>query len=322
MRQKHGFTLVELLVVIAIIGVLVALLLPAVQAAREAARRSQCSNNLKQFGLAYLNYESSKGALPPSRVPCHHGSWYSEIWPFLEQGALAGRWDPVLSYHFQPLENIQAQVPGFYCPSRRSAGTGADLLSIDGDQRRSVSHRPGALGDYASCSGDGHVLTDIDVGLIGSPPNDPGGISQVPDPIGTTPVAGIQPCGGTDPDFKFKGMTPQIKLKSITDGTSNTLMVGEKHLPTQGFGQGQFCDSSIYNPDGICHIVRWAGLGYGIALNPDQLFSAYQYTTYGSHHPEVCQFVFVDGSVRTMAVSTDAQSLGYLAVRNDEQIAN
>ncbi len=330
MRTRRAFTLVELLVVIAIIGVLVALLLPAVQAAREAARRAQCSNNLKQFGLAFLNYESTKKALPPSRVPCHHGSWYSELWPYIEQGALAGKWDPVLSYHFQPKENIETQIAAFYCPSRRTAGSGESSgLSISGDQRGSVGHRPGAVGDYAGCSGDGHWAADFDQVRVGAAPNEdpvtgnfPGGVLQAPNPIGTTPVAGIAPCNGTDPDFRFKGMKPEIKLKSITDGTSNTIMVGEKHLPTQGFGQGTFGDSSIYNPDGIIHILRWAGLGYGITANPEQVFSPYAYTTFGSHHPGVCQFVFVDGSVRTLDVATDNQLLGYFAVRNDGQLAN
>ena len=82
---SRGFTLVELLVVIAIIGILVALLLPAVQAAREAARRIQCTNHLKQIGLAIHNFHDAHKKLPPSRMPCNHGTWASEIWPYLEQ---------------------------------------------------------------------------------------------------------------------------------------------------------------------------------------------------------------------------------------------
>jgi prepilin-type N-terminal cleavage/methylation domain-containing protein len=99
-RRIAGFTLIELLVVIAIIAVLIALLLPAVQSAREAARRSQCVNNLKQFGLAFMNYESTNSVLPPTTilVPTPSGappSWaFESSWsafarssPFLEQGA-------------------------------------------------------------------------------------------------------------------------------------------------------------------------------------------------------------------------------------------
>src|SRR2546421_11401093 len=91
-ERRCGFTLVELLVVIAIIGVLVALLLPAVQTAREASRRSSCQNNLKQLSLAMLNYESVNGVLPGGvgRFGCCWGTWQVRVLPYLEQGALAG----------------------------------------------------------------------------------------------------------------------------------------------------------------------------------------------------------------------------------------
>src|ERR1700752_3886620 len=143
-RLRRAFTLVELLVVIAIIGVLVALLLPAIQAAREAARRSQCQSNLKQVGLAMHMFHDNKKALPPSRLPCQHGTWASLIWPYLEEGAVAAQWDKQRSYYFQPLESVQAQVAVYLCPTRRSPAQ----LSLEGDKRAGVSHRPGGLSDY------------------------------------------------------------------------------------------------------------------------------------------------------------------------------
>src|ERR1700754_4198523 len=100
-RGIRGFTLIELLVVIAIIGVLIALLLPAVQAAREAARRAQCTNNLKQIGLAFHNYESAIGCLPPGRISdtgrcgigiwngCQNTPWFMLMLPYIEETALA-----------------------------------------------------------------------------------------------------------------------------------------------------------------------------------------------------------------------------------------
>jgi prepilin-type N-terminal cleavage/methylation domain-containing protein len=100
-----GFTLVELLVVIAIIGILVALLLPAIQAARESARRSQCTNNLKQIGLAIQLYESAKKHLPASRIGVD--TWASELWHYLEEGSIAQQWDPLKPYWYQPQQNVE-----------------------------------------------------------------------------------------------------------------------------------------------------------------------------------------------------------------------
>src|SRR4051794_33433415 len=90
---RRGFTLIELLVVIAIIAVLISLLLPAVQAAREAARRSQCVNNLKQLGLSILNYESSNTSLPWGQKGCCWGTWILPTFPGMEQQALFNAWN-------------------------------------------------------------------------------------------------------------------------------------------------------------------------------------------------------------------------------------
>jgi prepilin-type N-terminal cleavage/methylation domain-containing protein len=121
-KLRNGFTLVELLVVIAIIGILVGLLLPAVQAAREAARRMQCSNNLKQCGLALMNYESAFKVLPPSRIalssPNFEQSWQKMILPFMEQTPLYDRFNHNLSWWNQL--NVPAStvtVPTYLCPS-------------------------------------------------------------------------------------------------------------------------------------------------------------------------------------------------------------
>src|SRR5688572_15377246 len=143
-----GFTLVELLVVIAIIGVLVALLLPAVQAAREAARRAQCTNHLKQIGLAVHNFHDVNKAFPRSRMVCHHGTWTVEIWPYLEERNAEAAWDDQRAYQFQSQQNVQTQVAAYYCPSRRSA----PQISVGGEPRGGFN---GALADYAACVGDG-----------------------------------------------------------------------------------------------------------------------------------------------------------------------
>lgn len=127
LRRRSGFTLIELLVVIAIIGVLIALLLPAVQAAREAARRTQCVNNLKQLGLGLFNYESTLGAFPPALVMTGTGnrtSWFGgwsvhgRILPYLEQGAMYDAINFGTPYSDPQNTTITAQsISVFLCPS-------------------------------------------------------------------------------------------------------------------------------------------------------------------------------------------------------------
>ncbi len=170
--RRRAFTLVELLVVIAIIGVLVALLLPAVQAAREAARRSSCQNNLRQVGLATQNFHDSRNAFPPLRIAGGEGwaTFWVLIMPYTEQGALYDNWDLTLKYSQQSAQARQSQVKSYYCPARRPANTLSvaeqlyvqdaipppELTSAGNAEVRfgPANNAPGATGDYAACVGD------------------------------------------------------------------------------------------------------------------------------------------------------------------------
>jgi prepilin-type N-terminal cleavage/methylation domain-containing protein len=308
-RSRHGFTLVELLVVIAIIGILIALLLPAVQAAREAARRTQCINHLKQIGLAMHNFHDARGGFPPVYLTgVGHTTWLVLIMPYLEQSASYDAYDIERTYYVQPLEVIQHQVSFYYCPSRRSP----PQLSVSGDGRGSVPHRPGALADYAMCGGDGTFApwyANPDGSLNGN------GFCSVPYFTGTLT--------GSNPTWTFTGWKIKRFFRDVEDGLSNTLMAGEKHVHPDHWGEAAYRDSSCYNEDSGRTTSRLAGPGYPILRKPrdNTLGPVTTQWSYGSSHVGgICQFVLGDGSVRPIKPTINSTVLGYLANIHDGEV--
>jgi len=327
-KSNRAFTLVELLVVIAIIGLLVGLLLPAVQAAREAARRAQCMSHLKQIGLAIHSYSNARNAIPPSRVPCYSGTWYSQLWPFLEEDALVSLWNPALMYQKQADNVLQRQVPIYYCPSRRGPPQlcQPDNTRIDDSvlQRWNDSHAGGvfhthpvgARGDYAGVAGDGR--------FVDNPPTEANGVFVHAGPFDakTGNVSWAQ-CDGVTP-VKIECY---LGFKDVTDGLSRTLFVGEKHVPqgviplhrTGRELSPEIGDNSIYNPDYSATVIRWVGFGHWrLARGPtDAPQGQPWYEWFGSSHPQVVQFVYGDGHVEPISTSTSLRFLRALAMFND-----
>jgi len=301
-------------VVIAISGVLIALLLPAVQKVREAANRTTCGNNLKQIGLAIHNYHDIYEAIPPSRLDKSGGvAWTVLLLPYLEQDNFYRQWDVHRWYYNQGADDAegdqirQTQVKLYYCPARRQP----PMVSLSGDRPDdpwfgSRSHYPGALGDYAACEGD-DIWNGEEIGLGGD---------------GAMVLATHLTYSVTKSPKVMATWRSQTRFANITDGLANTIFVGEKHVQLGKFGMNKGADqlptdgdSSIYNGDDPWVISRAAGPNNLLAKSPNEVFNF----QFGSYHPAVCQFLLGDGSVRGVSVSTNGTILSLLARRADGQ---
>jgi len=298
-RRRPAFTLVELLVVIAIIGILVALLLPAIQAAREAARRSECINNLKQIGVAMHNYHDTYKALPPGWI--YNGTanrrefgWAVNLLPFIEQQALYDRLEPnrtrlhALTTNPAPSADIQAalqtSLSAYLCPSDQSKKL------ADNENFGSLSAWRLAKSNYIACAAWSNRSIS--------------GTTRYP--------THAYDCGGM-----FFGNS-YLNLADCLDGTSQTIMVSER--------------------DYRHHAATWAGVGrndsYGNTGTPRCTFRGsfrinYDYDAVGqpqnqakgwaSEHPGGVNVLMGDARVNFLPDATDRTILQYMCLRDDGQ---
>lgn len=322
-RRQAAFTLVELLVVIAIIGILVALLLPAVQAARAAARRSQCQNQLKQIGLACLNYESTNGALPPGSVGhcdndnarnCITTGWAIEILPYLEEQQTFDlfdftrpKWYGSTGVNDSGVSNAKAcetYLSAFVCPSDES--TSEPLVELQGEAGRFF-----APTSYRGVSGA--VDRTVQTVNVWWDRINPGQNSQRREYRQFRgPLPAVSEVIGSKP----------VKLAQITDGMSKTALVGEHHTPN--FFRGPVWASS-WNYHNKGHFSRDENSNSAIYRFPDMEFCATPsstrtipptlggngdnflcYRAFGSTHAgSVIQFVYCDGSIHAVRDTID-----------------
>ncbi|MEA1951255.1 MAG: DUF1559 domain-containing protein [Planctomycetota bacterium] len=301
MKTPKAFTLVELLVVIAIIGILIALLLPAVQAAREAARRMNCSNNLKQLGLGLQNYHSAHQVFPPGGYKAGNQlGWHTRILQYVELNNIYEEIEwATQGYNVQKYIALKYKIGMFLCPSTgEDSHRGVWNSSIVNGEHAFTQHYPGVAGPV----GD----------------NIEGG--------GTyewTSSANFDPAcsGGSDRrGFATQGVLytdSTVKVRDITDGTSNTLAIGERFMGETSWVAGISnrltwpCDTAAYkNLEFALNACKKGSCSY---MGNSRSFS--------SRHPGGVQFGLCDGSVRFIDDSTDLNILKAMASRNGSEIS-
>ena len=308
LKSRRGFTLIELLVVIAIIAILIGLLLPAVQKVRESAARTTCSNNLKQFGLAFHAYHDPNGGLPSNVRPVATSTirlrWATLVLPYIEQDNVFRAYDQTKNWHLNPV--TATQIKTFQCPS---APNGA---LVDGAPDLSWTNTV-ANGDYAGLYGvDPQLFT---LGLVDkvSAVVDNGAISK----------------------------TVKLNFGSFTDGLSNTIQLTESAGRPNRYVNGKLvttaAGASRVNGGGWCRPASEIALLRGssgdgttypgpaaINVTNGQLLNGYPDPYYGTDgtgqiyafHTGGANTLIADGSVRFLRSSTDIRVLAALVSRN------
>jgi type II secretory pathway pseudopilin PulG len=334
--------LVELLVVITIIGILIALLLPAVQAAREAARRATCSNNLKQIGLALQNYGQSNKVFPPGAISTkyvagsstdiwgeaasaagtashlHGTSFLLQILPFIEGESISWKWN----FRNNVMGNAtqaQQEIKSFYCPSRRTAiRPGIDIGLL-------ATTFVGGGNDYGGCLGRYGAYDKTSANHPQNAPNSIFTTNYYPPPF-TSNNDGMQ--AGNDPQRIgiFGRINVSTTFAEPTDGLSNTIAIGELqrlYNMTQGVlnshdGWAVGGDATSFSTGGMFSFVKGTASTYDIIEGPNLLMmNNMYYGSPGSMHPNGANFGLGDASVQFIQQTIDSRTFALMGSMAD-----
>ena len=322
-RSLRGFTLVELLVVIAIIGVLIGLLLPAVQAARESARRTTCNNQLKTIGLSFQLFHDSRKAFPSGGWgynwigdaslgggPSQPGGWTYQVLPYMELQSVYN------SATGSKLALVQANVPGFNCPSRRTAKLRPACCQT-ANQGGFVANQPQAKSDYAANYGD--AMTNA----VWSNPSSNSCACLL---YGASPTSTAE---GQDPAFRWPDTSritgivfvrSSVRAKDVTDGLSKTYAVGEKYLNPDNYETGSVDGGDDWSMF-IGHqddTLRTTNFNAEYDCSPLQDRGGVQGAyCFGSAHPGGFQMAMCDGSTHSISYSISSEIHRRLGNRRD-----
>jgi prepilin-type N-terminal cleavage/methylation domain-containing protein len=335
--RRRAFTLVELLVVIAIIGILIALLLPAVQAAREAARRAQCTNNLKQLGLAFHNYHDTCKTFPMAYFASGAAGaiegqnwqvWSTRILPFMEQSTISATWDAAYPSYNTPTgagasntnDTVAATVlDSFVCPSAPDgqARVYKDASVAIGALNYPTSTIPAVAVTFSSAPGDYTIVNGM---------NCETGETEFAEYAYPDPATDLVDAHESRLAGAISGTSTRIA--DITDGTSNTILVGERVGGTTLYVKGgKSHGTSLTNGGG------WADIygGMNWIIGSDQTgtstpgpcainCSNQRGIGFYAMHPGGAQFLLGDGSARFVSESTTPVVLGAAITRGYSEV--
>lgn len=320
--HSSGFTLVELLVTIAIIGLLVGLLIPAVQMARESSRRTECGYRLRQLGLGVLQLEGAQRQLPsggwgkkwaglPGRGVSQRqpGGWIYQVLPYIEQASLfeIGGVDP--RDEAENIRRLETPLPILHCPSRRSAKL----------YKNAISWKPVMVSrSIASVARNDYAINGGSVYIRPSPGPD------------SLEEASNYPWVDMKRSTGLCYQRSQVKLLEIADGLSNTYMLGEKQLSKDRYETGDDWgdNESAYGGDNR-DLIRYTGLETENGMKPISDFTEYSVIhdssggkIFGSAHGNGFNMMMVDGSVRLVHYSIDQRIHSLYGSRSDRKIVS